>query len=356
MTMKTPPKLWSVTLLIALGVGLWLLLPQLGVVVFTALMALVFYPLYKRLKRKKGGMAAVTTLLVSFLIVLIPVGFVVTAAIGQLANFAESASQSQHWSNMPSSIQEAVSITNDILEPITGNRPTISDTSVIEFLRNTLPSIAHSTTQFILGIAGSIPQLVIGLIIYAFLFLELLRYGPKLIEKLETISPFDKDVTKQYIERIGLMAKAMVTGQLIISMIISAFGATLLAFIGYGQYFFIFFMLLTVLNFIPLGGGVMIVPLAIATMLSGDIWPGVIVIVLYYLFGNIEPIMRARLIPKKIELSVGLTILATFCGIAYFGLLGVVYGPIIMILIVTTIEFYEKAKAAGAQQPKTLQS
>ena len=87
--------------------------------------------------------------------------------------------------------------------------------------------------------------------------------------------------------------------------------------------------------------------MAMYSMFTGQFWPGLVVIILYSLSGNLDPILRARLIPDKIQLSIGLTMLATFCGLAYFGILGVVYGPIIMILIVTTIEFYKKARVAS---------
>lgn len=338
-------RVWTIALVAILVVATWFLMPQLSVVIFTALMAFVFYPLYLRLKRKNGGVAAALTLLTSFLVVVLPLGFVAIATISQLANFAESASQSQYWEQVPTFAQKAIDITNNVLAPITGNIQSISDKNVIDFLRTAIPTLARASANFFLTILGSLPQLGIGLIIYIFLFVEFLRNGPQLIKKLETISPFDETVTKHYFEKIGMMAKAMVTGQLIISMILALFAASLLAFLGYGHYFFIFLVLFTVLNFIPLGSGIVLLPLSIYSMFTGQFWPGIIVIVLYYLSGNIEPILRTRLIPTKIQLSVGMTMLATFCGIAYFGILGVVYGPIIMIIIVTTLEFYADLKS-----------
>jgi predicted PurR-regulated permease PerM len=55
---------------------------------------------------------------------------------------------------------------------------------------------------------------------------------------------------------------------------------------------------------------------------------------------NLDAVIRPRIIPKTITLSPGLTMLAAFGGITLFGLVGVVYGPIIMIVIVTSIEMY----------------
>lgn len=341
MDTKTSPRVWTIALIATLVVTIWFLLPQLGVVVFTALMAFVFYPLYRKLKRKKGGIAASATLLVSFLIVLIPIAFITVATVSQLASFAETASQSQYWERMPEFVQKAIDITNDILAPITGQQPSLTDQTVIDFLKNVIPTIARGMTSILLNILSSVPGLAIALIVYIFLFVEFLQYGPDIVAKIEAISPFGRGVTKHYIERIGLMANAMVKGQLIISMIIAAFGAGLMMLLGYGHYFFILFVIFTVLNFIPLGAGILVVPLALYTMFTGQFWLSLAAIVLYFAFGStVEPLLRSRLMPVKVQLSVGLTMLATFCGIAYFGILGVVYGPIIMIIIKTTFDFY----------------
>jgi len=290
---------------------------------------------------------------VSFLVFVIPLTFITFAAIGQLAAFAQNASEAQYWEQMPQIAERAIDFTNNVLSPITGSQPSITDSSITDFLKTAVPTIARTLANVLFNILGSLPQLGVAFIIYVFLFLEFLKYGPEILKKIVKISPFDKVVTEHYLERIGLMANAMMRGQLIISMIISAFASILLSFIGYGNYFFILFIIITILNFIPLGGGVLLVPLALYSMFTGQFWPGVIVIALYYLFGNIEPILRSRLIPDKIQLSVGLTMLATFCGIAYFGIVGVVYGPIIMIIITTTFEFYTELKS---KQPVKLAS
>ncbi len=339
-TQPTAPRTWTIALVLTLGVTAWFFLPQLGIIVFSALMAFVFHPLYMRLKRKKGGVAAALTLFASFLIVLIPLGFITIAAVGQLASLAETASRLQTQGHLPEFIDQAVDITNSILAPITGTQPSITDSSVIDFLRTAVPTIARGAVGLVVGILGSLPQLGIALILYIFLFVEFLRYGPEIIRKTESISPFEKNVTRQYIEKIGLMAKAMVTGQLIIAMILAVIAAALLIPLGYGHYFFIFFVIFTILNFMPLGSGLILVPLALYSMFTGQFWMGLAVIFLYSISGNLDPILRSRLIPQRIQLSVGLTMLATFCGIAYFGILGVVYGPIIMIIITTTFDFY----------------
>lgn len=164
--------------------------------------------------------------------------------------------------------------------------------------------------------------------------------GPELVSKIKQLLPLPTKVVNTVFEKTGLMATAMMKGQLIMSMITSFLSALLLVPLGYGDLFFILFVLFTILNFVPLGCGLVLIPMAAYSMLTGQFWLGLVVIIIYYALGNLDPLMRSRLIPKKVYLPATLMMLATFCGIAYFGILGIIYGPIIAILIVTFIDLY----------------
>lgn len=348
MKTKTSPHVWTVTIILAAGASLWFFWPQLSIVVFSALMAFLFYPLFVRLKRGKGKgvMAAVTTLIASFLVVLIPLAIILISAVGQLLAFADTVGHMTSSHQLSNIVGEAIDFYNAVMGPLTG-RQGLTEQSLLDGVRTILPAIARSTAQILLGIMSTLPQLGLAFFIYMFVFVEFLLYGPSLVRRLKDISPFDQKVTKQYLDRTALMANAMVKGQLIIAAIISAISSALLIPLGYGHYFFIFFILFTILNFIPLGCGIVLVPLVIYSMLMGQFWLGAIILVLYYLSGNLDPVLRSRFIPKTITLSMGLTMVATFCGIAHFGILGVVYGPIVAILIVTTFDLYREVKTKG---------
>jgi predicted PurR-regulated permease PerM len=50
-------------------------------------------------------------------------------------------------------------------------------------------------------------------------------------------------------------------------------------------------------------------------------------------------------VPKRIRLDPALTLLAVFSGVAMFGFLGIVIGPVLMIVIKLTIEAYIEANS-----------
>lgn len=339
-------KIWVAAITLITALSVWFLWSQMATLVFAALMAFLFYPLYQKLKNRKtkDHVAAGMTLVVSFLIVLLPLMFIVLATIGQVAGFVDYLSQSGAWERTPEFAKAIIEKANTVMSDFTGNSSTITEAGVISYLRSNLPGVIRSSSDILFGMVASVPQLGIALLIYVFAFIEFTLRGYDLVKKIKIISPFSTDETNRYIERVGLTANAMVKGQLVISMIISLISSLLLIPLGYGNYFFIFFVLFTILNFIPLGSGVIVVPLVIYAMLTGLLWQSLVVLILYYLVSNLDTILRPKFIPSKIQLSTAWMIIATFCGIAYFGILGVVYGPIIMILITTTWELYISSK------------
>ncbi len=57
---------------------------------------------------------------------------------------------------------------------------------------------------------------------------------------------------------------------------------------------------------------------------------------------NIDAVLRPVLVPKDAYLNPALVMLSVFGGLNLMGFIGLIYGPVIMILLVTSIEVYAK--------------
>ncbi len=345
--MQTHPltaKNWLIVALAALVLGVWFVGPFLGVIALAALLAFLFYGVYERFAEKmKVGAAATLTFLVSLAVVLVPIILIGVFTALQLAQLASDLTSSFNgdFSSLPVVVQDIINQLNKLVAPIAGTDTAISSQGILEFLRNTLPGILRSVASFLTGLIGNIPMAIILTIMYIFLFYEFLVFGKKIHRSMIALSPFQPEITRMYLARVGLMANAMAKGQLIIALILGTLEAVVIAtcFNSWD-----FFVLMTVafafFNLIPLGAGIIAYPIIIFGMLLGAFWPGVVALILISIVSNLESFLRPKFIPKSIMLTNGLTMLAAFGGIALFGLLGVVYGPIIMIIIVTSIQMY----------------
>lgn len=345
--METHPltaKNWLIVALIALGIGIWFVSPFLSVIAIAALMAFLFYGFYDRIAQKRRpGTAATLTFLLSLLIVLVPVIVIAAFTVFQLGLLVTDVTSmfGSDFNALPATLQEVIKNLNSITGSVTAGEQLISSQGVLEFLKSTLPGILRNVTLFLTGLIGGIPIAIILLIMYIFLFFEFLIFGKKITSSIVALSPFQPEVSRMYLARVGLMANAMAKGQLAMSVIIAALEALAIAFFfGIWDYFFLMTVVFSLFNLIPLGAGIVAYPIILIGMLTGAVWPGVGALVAVTIISNLESFLRPKFIPKSIMLTNGLTMLAAFAGIALYGLVGVVYGPIIMIVIVTSIQMY----------------
>ena len=99
---------------------------------------------------------------------------------------------------------------------------------------------------------------------------------------------------------------------------------------------------MTILSIIPIVGSFLVmIPVAIFKFIMGDIWQGIIIlivaIVLNYL---IDYLLRPILIGKESKLHDLLVFLSTIGGIAFFGVTGFIIGPVIAMIFITLLNIY----------------
>jgi predicted PurR-regulated permease PerM len=92
--------------------------------------------------------------------------------------------------------------------------------------------------------------------------------------------------------------------------------------------------------------------LAIIFLLTDNTSSALIVLFGFYVVVNpLDLILRPRLVSKKAYLNFTLMLLALFGGLAVGGLLGMIYGPVVMILFITTIDIYASYYSDEAVEP-----
>ncbi len=109
-----------------------------------------------------------------------------------------------------------------------------------------------------------------------------------------------------------------------------------------------------ILAILPYGAALVGVPVGLVHLLIGNTFEGILLV-----FGSLTFIaaldnqIRPLLVSKDAYLNRAFVFLSVFSGIALFGFMGVVYGPLIMILFSTTLEVYLKYYKFDVAPPAT---
>jgi predicted PurR-regulated permease PerM len=328
--------------------ALYFLRDFISLIALGAIVAFVFNPVYKKLVKLLGGRtgwAATLTFLISIVTLAIPLAIILTITVDQALQIADDIRQAIASNN--NFFKDIINLVNSGIDKLPGDVQRIDSAQIVNWLKENASSIFKSTASFLVSFAGGISMFLTKAIIYVFIFLSFLKNQEKIVNIVRKLNPFKEEVVDLYLSRTKAMTTAMVKGQFAIALLQGLFGAASLLIVGY-PYFIFWWVFLTFLSFIPLGGGIILIPMGIILLITGNIWQGIFLIAVHLIITtNIDNVLRPRFVPKTARLDPALTILSVFAGIAMFGFLGIVIGPVLMILIVTTIQVY-----IGEMHPK----
>jgi predicted PurR-regulated permease PerM len=142
------------------------------------------------------------------------------------------------------------------------------------------------------------------------------------------------------------MVKSLVLGVFLIAIIQGA-AMGFFYWIAGLPYVFLLILLSMLLAMIPMVGiSWLVIGLAIISFLTGNWVQGVILLVGFYGVVNwIDILLRPKLLSEEASISFALFIVAIFGGLAWAGIMGLFYGPVLMLLLVTTIQIYAERYA-----------
>jgi predicted PurR-regulated permease PerM len=338
----TQKRALAIITLLALVLGAYFLRHYFILVVIAAIVAYLFTPLYNRCRRRLGsGLSATCTVLAALATVIIPVGALLTLAVLQISHMLAHVADWVQTADMSMVSDQALTYVNRALAKLPFGHFSVTTDS----LRDTMISVSQSLGRWLLhalqSAAGGVIGVVTSAIIFLYVLISLLTNREQLLLLIRRLNPLGEEVTDLYLAKMGAMVKGTVKGQFIIALVQGVMGAASIYIGGFHQGFFIFAIFLTALSVIPLGSGIVTIPFGIGMMFFGNIGGGLFV-VLFHLIGvtNIDNFLRPILVPREARLDPALMLLAVFSGIAMFGFWGIVLGPVLMIIIVTTISVY----------------
>lgn len=139
-----------------------------------------------------------------------------------------------------------------------------------------------------------------------------------------------RDLTKT----LGAYLKAEVT-LILVSFIISLIGLYILKFASFNIEFpLLMALLIGFVDALPiLGSGTVMVPWAIISALNGDLKLGIAIVVLFIIMSVIRQFLEPKLVSKNIGTHPIFTLIAMYTGFKFIGVIGMLVGPIILIII-----------------------
>jgi predicted PurR-regulated permease PerM len=339
-TRNTQKKSFVALLIILLGVGGFLLYPFLPPLLLGTSLTVIFYPVHaKLLKWTKGrkGLSALTSVVLMLLFFIVPITLIALVVVNQLTDLvSETLADRTSLSTMIQMLHSKLDVVLAKIESLTGtpiDLPTL--------LKSKLEQLSEIAAKYSAPLVSQSLNLGLGLFILLISSFYLFRDGEEILEKLVRISPIKDRYEYDLISEVKKTIQGVFYGSFLTSLVQAT-----LATIGYlivGLDGFLVWGLLTFLmSFVPMVGiGLVMAPIVGYLFLSGQIGYGIFLLIFGLLaVGAADNIIRPLLIQSRVHPL--LLFLSVLSGIAVFGGIGLLLGPIVMAVLTATLHIYEK--------------
>jgi predicted PurR-regulated permease PerM len=332
-----------VLLFFSLYLAYIILEPFLHTLVMAIVLASLFYPVQlflSRLYRGRKNLAALTIVFIITFLLAIPIFFFVSALVAQ---GLDSINQINEW------------LRGGNLDQITEYPKFLAYYQWIQerfpFLQldkidvaSTLLQLSKNLGQFLLSkgatILGNVASLISHFFVMIFIVFYLVRDGYEMLEMGRSLSPLRKEQEDRIINGIRVVARSVLLGTFFTALSQGLVGGVGLAIVGFPGLFWG-----TVMGFaslIPLIGTALVwVPAVVYLLLLGS-WKWGVFLALWcvILLGSIDNFLRPFLMGTGSVMSPFYIFLAIIGGVQYFGLVGILYGPVILSFAMIMLYIY----------------
>ncbi|MDZ7780200.1 MAG: AI-2E family transporter [Gemmatimonadota bacterium] len=297
---------------------------------------------FLRLERRLGGKrrpAALLVVLALLLLIVAPLGGFLALVVSQAVDVAEAAGpwireQSAGWQEWIALVREAPLVGSLIPEEsqIASSATDVAG-RVGSFLVSNLQAATRSTVTVML-------QLFVML--YAMYFF--LMDGGSILRRILHFTPLDEEDERRLIDQFVSVTRATIKGSILVGLIQGALaGAAFFVLALPGAAFWSTVM--AVLSVIPvLGSGIVWGPTAVILISTGRVVAGIGLAVWgFVVVSTIDNFLRPRLVGRDTKMHDLLVLLSTFGGLAMFGVVGFIVGPIVAALFLTVWDLFGAA-------------
>jgi len=342
------PRLFAVAALALLG---WLLFeifrPFLSPIIWSILLAFLLQPLNEKLMRRlhhrAGPTAALLTAAATLCLVLPAVAFAVMFSRQVSHLLARLSGQVERLQiEKPTDLLRLPPIASalDWLHVHFSLNTTDLEARATELARRLLELIAARSGSFVLGALGMLLNLALTL----FLLFFFLRDGAGLAERFQRILPLPEERKKSLATQLASVTRAVVLGTLVTAIVQGVLVGIGFAIVGFPSPV-VFGAVAGALSLLPVGGTALVwAPGAIVLAAQGR-WPAAIGLALYGVLivsAMTSDFLRPRLISGHADIGTLPVFFGVLGGLASFGLIGMVLGPVVIALALALLRWAEE--------------
>lgn len=298
-----------------------------AIVLFT-----IFRPLYINLVEKKGWNKVLVALLIIFsslIVIVIPFLSLSIMVVGKISSINLKSLPIEQWTTKI-----------DAFAAANLNQP--------HFAENTLQKLGTFVTELFPSILSSAASIIITLLVLYFLLYFMLTQIGEFEAGLLKYAPFREQHALKFAAALRDSTYSNVLGQGIIAITQGVLLANGFWIFGIGDPVF-WGVIAVFISFLPVvGAPTLCIPASIILFAQGHTLNGILLLAYGLLFiGNVDNVLRMIINKRIANTHPIISVIGVFIGLPLFGILGLVFGPVLLSYFLLLIEIYETNRMAA---------
>jgi predicted PurR-regulated permease PerM len=337
-------RIFLALILVALGLAFAVVLPFGAGLVFAMVLAGACYPLHIRLTKKLRGRANLSAGILCagvLLLFLLPLGGMSAFIVAEVANgvnFIADTVQSEGMSalvgHLPSPLQRPV---KELIATVFPD-PANMDAELRRHAGAHGSQVARFMSRALAATGTAAFQSAMALIAFFFFLVD----GSTFVRWIEDNSPLMRGQVGELLAEFRKVSTAVLVSSLVTSGV-----QALTALIGYviaGVPQSLFFGLVTfVVAFIPaVGAGGACLVAALLLLAIGKVWAAFFLALWIIPVGLVDNFVKPLLVKRGVHMHGGIVFFSLIGGIATFGMVGLLLGPLIVTFLVGLVRMYRR--------------
>jgi predicted PurR-regulated permease PerM len=324
--------------------------PYLNIIIFSLVIVQIFHPIYRFIynRTKVKGVATLVSVLTAIALLVVPIILIILLILTEVRNLTLTTDLTGSLFNLENSINNTIRNLNGFfaqlnieftVEPV--NFQVIALEGVNGIRDQLLP-----VAQQVLTLSGEIVFNIFLLILCMIYFFPMFE---NLQESFSRISPLDKKLDVIMFNKFRDTITGVIRGSFFVAIVQSTAVLIPLLFLNVGAPVLLW-IIMVILSILPVGSGLVWGPIGLAIIGEGitqgntsQILIGVFLIIYSAIIINvIDTTLRPIIMRDTVKIHPLVTIFSVLGGLYYFGPVGILYGPLVVVLFLSIMDVYNK--------------
>jgi predicted PurR-regulated permease PerM len=346
----TPQNIILISLFVlVLAVAAMTLWPLVTTILTAFIIGYVFYPVYCFInkKLKKSNLSAIIVVIIIVLILIVPSFFMINTLAKEVYTVYTKTKQFVVAGSLGSEYCEQNS--NMLCGAISKFNEMFGDTNVRYYAQEGIEKVTTNIINWATDFAFSLPMKIAQGIIVLFMVFYFFKEHDRIIEKIKLVLPMKMKHRQDLMKKIDDVIYAVVFGSLLVALIEGAIGVLGFWLFMPNSTFIFWGVVIAFTALIPMvGAGIVWLPAMIIQLFNHNYFGFIGLMLCWIVVAYVDTFTRAKIVGNRAKIHPAYIVLGVIGGIALFGVIGVVIGPMVLALVDAFLKIFTVKEAEKA--------